>query len=348
VDGPSDCCIAVAKGAVYVGTLTGSVYSIGGDGATIAAVPIASAAASAAAPSAAPVARIEVETSWSTDLRNLGIAPIGQIALDPKGRIWAPAAAADGFVILGPDGKVVDHWGVSGSKPGQFDFTRANGDGYGTLAFAKDGSFYVLDVGNRRVQHFDARRKLLGIWGGFGSGPGQYSDPVGIAVVPDGTVLVLDDQRSVVERYRSGGTVIGSFDPFSNAPGNEGSNGLSIDRDGNLFVTQIEPNLVAEFDLSGKLLRTFGDGTVFPGQPSFTAIDSKGRLFVTQGDQDQAVTVFDRDGTLLGKFGAIGPDPDQFAFPAGIALDGKGGLYVSDTWPDTARMVRFALPPDLR
>jgi outer membrane protein assembly factor BamB len=35
LDGPNQCCIAVAKGMVFVGTTTGSVYAIGGDGTTV-------------------------------------------------------------------------------------------------------------------------------------------------------------------------------------------------------------------------------------------------------------------------------------------------------------------------
>jgi outer membrane protein assembly factor BamB len=34
IDSGNDCCIAVAKGAVYVGTFLGGVYAIEGDGST--------------------------------------------------------------------------------------------------------------------------------------------------------------------------------------------------------------------------------------------------------------------------------------------------------------------------
>ena len=53
-------------------------------------------------------------------------------------------ANADRVAIFDPDGKLLEEWGESGDGPGQFDFTRGNGDGYGTLAFAKDGTLYML------------------------------------------------------------------------------------------------------------------------------------------------------------------------------------------------------------
>jgi len=350
VDGSSDCCIAVAKGAVYVGTLKGSVYSIGGDGAQIAAVPFASAQPSAATSSGSAVPLIAAKPAWTADLRGMGFDPICQIAIDPAGQIWAPEADGNRIAIYDHDGKLLEQWGGPGAGPGQFDFTRANGDGYGTLAFAKDGSFFVLDVGNRRVQHFDASRHFINQWGGFGNGPGQFNDPVGIAVADDGTVWVLDDTRSVVEHADARGKVLGSFDPFAKQPVNDGANSLAIDAKGNLYVSMAAPAKVAVFDPKGQFQRFVGDGS-FTDQATHMAIDGAGRLFVTQGPDrgsGPGVLVFAADGSSIGGFGPSGDGDGQLVFPAGIALDGKGGVYVEDSLPDVARLIRFALPDVLK
>ena len=127
-------------------------------------------------------------------------AAIVAIALLPHGAAVAPAVA--------PAGSFVEGWGRSGKGDGQFDLTRANGDAYGNVAFGRDGSIYVLDVGNLRVQRFDADRKYLSAWGGFGTGPGQFIDPIGMALDEDGNVNVLDDGRGVVETYTPDGRII--------------------------------------------------------------------------------------------------------------------------------------------
>jgi outer membrane protein assembly factor BamB len=352
VDGSNDCCVAVAKGAVFVGTMTGSVYSIGGDGATIAAQPFASQATTAtAAPTQAPFAALKVGVSWTTDIRRMGFAPFCQIAVEPKtGRIWAPEADGDRIAIFDRAGKLLEEWGSSGDGPGQFDFTRQNGDGYGTLAFAKDGSFFVLDVGNRRVQHFDAHRKLVGKWGGFGDGPGQYSDPVGIAVAADGTVWVLDDRRSVVEHYDATGKVLGSFDPFASVTSNDGANSLAIDGKGHLYISAVAPSRVLVFDAKGTMLRTVGEGR-FSEQAGNMSIDASGRLFVSQGPERGSapgVLVFGADGTPIGGFGNPGEEDSQLVFPGGTALDGRGGIYVEDSWPESNRLIRVELPAGVR
>jgi outer membrane protein assembly factor BamB len=352
VDGSNDCCIAVAKGAVYVGTMSGSVYSIGGDGATIAAQPLTSPAPTAsAAPTRAPFAALKVGLSWSTDIRRMGFAPVCQIAVEPRtGRIWAPEAESDKIAIFDATGKLLEEWGASGEGPGQFDFTRQNGDGYGTLAFARDGSFFVLDVGNRRVQHFDAQRRLVGQWGGFGDGPGQYNDPVGIAVAADGTVWILDDRRSVVEHDDATGKILGSFDPFASLASSDGANSLAIDGKGHLYVSTVAPSEVLVFDSKGTLLRTVGEGQ-FSEQAGNMSIDADGRLFVAQGAERRSapgVLVFGADGTVLGGFAPIGEAEGQVSFPGGIALDGKGGIYVEDSLPESNRLIRFELPTGVR
>jgi outer membrane protein assembly factor BamB len=349
-----NCCIAVARGAVYVGLQDGSVIAIGGDRGTVLPQPFPSLAPSPAptappstGPSTTPVPSL-AKVTWSTDLRQMGFAPVCQIAVDPTtGRIWAPEARSDKIAIFEPDGTFVEEWGGSGSGPGQFDFTRGNGDGYGTLAFAKDGSFFVLDVGNRRVQHFDARRTFLGEWGGFGTRPRQFTDPVGIAVAADGSVWVLDDIRSVVERYTPDGEVIGVFDPFTQQPINRGANSLAIDGHGNLYVSSVAPSEVFVFDPKGEFLRSVGSGQFYE-QAGNMSIDAEGRLFVTQGpDRGSApgILMFAPDGSLLGGFEPSGDGVDQLVFPGGIALDGKGGMYVEDSDPGSTRLIRLELQP---
>ncbi|GIS95122.1 MAG: hypothetical protein CM1200mP22_23590 [Dehalococcoidia bacterium] len=64
------------------------------------------------------------------------------------------------------------------------------GDGYfhqvRAVAVALDGSVYVLDYSNNRVQRFSPEGEFVGKWGTEGSGDGQLQDPEGIAVAPDG------------------------------------------------------------------------------------------------------------------------------------------------------------------
>jgi outer membrane protein assembly factor BamB len=392
LDSGNQCCIAVAKGSVFVGTAFGTVYSISGDGSTLTPAPIATEPQLASAqPTAGQTSRASTQPSqasgllppapteptqggssqpatttaaepaefvWRARGPEEGLIPSPGLAFDAQGRIWVPDTANNRFAIFRRDGTFVDYWGKGGVGNGEFDLRRANGDGYGSIAFAADGSFYVLDVGNRRVQKFDAQRRFAKAWGRFGSDPGQYADPVGIAVRPDGRVLVLDDARNVVESYDANGHVLESFNPFLfPGAGTNGSNALSVDAAGNVYVSEIEPNQVAKFDSSGKWLGSFGSTGpgAFTEQAGSIAIDKAGRVFVTQGPvrgPAPGVLVFGPDGVYLGGFGLPGSRDGHLAFPTGILLGGDGSLFVvdagtSDGAAEDGSLEMFRLRPPL-
>ncbi|MEP6639291.1 MAG: PQQ-binding-like beta-propeller repeat protein [Chloroflexota bacterium] len=346
VDGASACCIAVAHGSVFVGTAAGGVYDIGGDGTAVVPLPLQSfsptavpAATVAPSPSGSPSATGTFVTSpvtfvWKATDPGATIIPTA-LTFDPAGRIWAADGPSDRFAIFNKDGKFVEFWGASGTGDGQLKLTRSNGNPYGAVAFEPDGSFFVLDVGNRRVQHFDAKRTFVRAWGSFGSGPGQFSDPVGIAIGSDGNVHVLDDARGVIETYDQNGKVLGSIPAFS-APG-AGANTLAIDSNGDFYVSQIDPTQVTRIDPTGKVTMTYGapgSGTgEFHEQPTGMSVDAEGRLYVTQGPNrgdHPGVQVFRPDGTYLAGWGPIGTGNSDLTFPWGVLLDGNGHAVVAD------------------
>ncbi len=365
LDGGTDATVAVAGGSVYIGTASGSVYAIGGNGLTAAApsaLPSASpsptALASAASPSPAsspsaataspsPAVASAIKFLWAAKGGPGGMTFPGEMALASDGRIWVADTGNNRFAIFNPDGSFVETWGSSGSGNGQFNLSRSNGDGYGMLAFAADGSFYVLDVGNRRVQHFDKTRKFLGTWGTFGTGPGQFTDPIGIGVDAKGTVYVVDDVRDVVEKYDPKGTVLGSFSPH--LAGFNSTNSLALDAAGNVYVSDIDTSAIEKFDPSGKLLSTFGTAGTGPGQfngqPGSVAVDADGRVFAADG---YPIRVFDKAGSYVTSLDSSQPSDGGNGFATGMLLDGHGALYVSVTGGGGGdRIEKFQLQPPL-
>ncbi len=348
LDGSNECCVAASHGLVVVGTLPGTLYAIDGDGATVApqphrtVVPPSSTPVptttpsqdSAPTPAPSPIA----DVGWQATSPEAGFVSAG-MARAPDGRLWVADVDNGRFAIFGADGTYLESWGRPGDGKGEFNLRRSNGDPYGTLAFAADGSFFVLDVGNRRVQAFDASRDYITEWGGFGSSPGMFSDPVGIAVGPDGNVSVLDDVRSVVETYQPDGSVVGAFDPLEGV--SNGANGLAVDDQGSFYVSAVGPNEVRRFDGAGNLTGTFGASGqgAFLDQPGEIAVDASGRVYVTQipsSPTDNGVRVYAPDGSFLGSWGEPGREPGQLGFPSGIVVDDAGNAFVSEFGGDPA------------
>jgi outer membrane protein assembly factor BamB len=340
--------MSLAGGTLFEATDTGRLYAIGGDGTSITPGPIPSVAPLSPVPSQAPVASPATPSQlasfvWSATAPDPGFVSAA-IARAPDGTLWVADVDGDRFALFSPEGEFLDYWAPDGAT--KLRLRKSNGDPFGGIAFAPDGAFYILNVGDRTVLHFDFQRNLVGDWGGFGDAPGQYQDPVWIRVGPDGTVSVGDDVRGVIESYDADGNLRSSR-PVSNQSG-----GLAFDADGNLYLGL--PTGVQRIDATGQVTGAFGapgsgDGALIGG-PTGAAITPEGRLVVTQlrfADAPGAM-VYAPDGTFLGSWGPRGRGEGDLGFPWGIVLDDQGNAYISEYGgdpqiPSESRLQKFHL-----
>ena len=98
---------------------------------------------------------------------------------------------------------------------------------------------------------------------------------------------------------------------------------------GDIFVSQghgAPVDRIFKFDKSGKFLKAWGKRGMAPGdfdQPHALAMDSKGRLFV--GDRNNnRIQIFDQDGKFL-------EEHRQFSRPSGLYIDKRDNIYVADS-----------------
>ena len=82
-------------------------------------------------------------------------------------------------------GEVLLTFGDKGNKPGYFLHPS-------NLAIGPDGSLYVADTSNFRIQQFTPEGEFLRETGGIGNRPGKFSRPKGVAVDNDGNLYVVD------------------------------------------------------------------------------------------------------------------------------------------------------------
>lgn len=74
------------------------------------------------------------------------------------------------------------------------------------LAVTADGTIWVVDGQVPVIRRFDARGRYLGSVGRHGGGPGEYRRPVGLELLPDGGLALLDSGRGRIIVYDSAGT----------------------------------------------------------------------------------------------------------------------------------------------
>lgn len=119
------------------------------------------------------------------------MVPEATVALDIGAREVAFAADGSFFVLdntptiqhFASHGAKLHGWGGTGSEPGQF----ADAQGFGV---APDGTVWVADTGNQRVQVFEPNGAYLGEWTTGDPATGEALDPTDVAIAPDGTAYV--------------------------------------------------------------------------------------------------------------------------------------------------------------
>jgi len=127
------------------------------------------------------------------------------------------------------------------------------------------------------------------------------------------------------------------------------SHGIRIDKDGNIWVTDVGAHTVMKLSPQGQVLLTLGekgqagawDGATHRfNEPNDIAIAANGDLFITQGHtpgagrggvaQNPGVLKFDKNGNFIKFWGGKGTEPGKFDVAHGIAIDAKGLLWVTD------------------
>lgn len=253
-------------------------------------------------------------------------------AIDPlTGDIWV-AASFEGIIwIVSEDGEYKGSFGKLGKGEGEFNFERSTCRpcGAGALAFAPDGTLFVADTGNNRIQKFSPKHKFVREWGTFGAGEGQFADATQIAT--DGeSVFVGDDARQDIQVFDMDGKFLRFLDD---------SGWLAVDPTGNLLVSH--EGTVTSYDPGGARVDAFELPDYQGGFHIWLAVDDRGRLFFNFQN--------DETGAAIG-LGALDPSTGEGQTWAdsgeSVAISGNviyEANYAGPGWP-AAALRAYSLP----
>jgi DNA-binding beta-propeller fold protein YncE len=253
------------------------------------------------------------------------------------------AASVDPYEGKRLEAEAIKMWGSNGTADGQFVNPR-------NLAVGPDGSIYVADTGNHRIQVFDKEGNFLLKWGSEGTEPGQLSEPWGIAIAQDGTVYVTDTWNHRVQAYSSTGEFLRTFGTFANVqegdpqaePGKFwGPRGIAVDREGNLYVTDTGNKRVEKFTSDGEFLQAWGGGGIIPGafeEPVGIAIDRDGNIYVAD-TWNRRVQKFDANFNPVAQWDVVAWDSESVVNKPSLAVDAEGRVFISD--PEGYRIIVY-------
>ncbi|NWJ47171.1 MAG: TIGR03663 family protein [Chloroflexi bacterium] len=220
----------------------------------------------------------------------------GGIAIDEQGNIYVSDSWNYRIEKFDSSGKFLMKWGEGYDNKGDLEQAKTQPKGfYGPRGIFYDTTrkeLYVADTGNRRVAVFDANGNFLRQFGGRGSGPGQFDEPVSVAVSPSGKVYVTDMRNKRLQILDRDGNYISEIkfpnwrDQYLNEPY------VTLDSVGNLFISDPTNARVYKYSPDGSLLQTIeSNASLVLENPVGVAVGADGSLYIADAKRNNVYKV---------------------------------------------------------
>jgi len=244
-----------------------------------------------------------------------------------------------------PDGFI----SMSGNAPGDLNSPRG-------IDIAPDGTIYVADSLNHRIQQFSKDGMLLNVWGTFtnileSDAPGgTFNEPWDVAISPEGYIFVADTFNHRIQKFDPTGRFLKMWGVFAQGDSPEsfwGPRGIAINAQGNVFVTDTGNKRVVVFDKDLNYITQFGGGGFEPGQfdePVGITINNAGQIIVAD-TWNRRVQIFEPDtsGTVftpINNFDVNGWYGQSIDNKPYLAVDKSDHIYITD--PEIGRILEFS------
>jgi hypothetical protein len=216
------------------------------------------------------------------------------------------------------------------------------------LYVAPDGKLWALNLVQSRFEIYDPDGNLLETWGEPGSGAGQFDFQLpgeafwhgAIDWFEDGSFVVAECGNARVQKFDANRNPVLSFGRRGFVPGNFlCPSGVIALPDGEILVSDVWPQdfNMHRFTVLGEHEKTIGN---FRSPASLRRIGEN--AFLTAEQTASRLSVIDRNGKMLLRFGAPGVEWGKLGQPIDATADSAGNIYVADA----ARMQVLVYGPD--
>ncbi len=286
----------------------------------------------------------------------LGLNAPRSVAAGSDGDLYVADSRNHRILHIAGDGNLLGEWGTfADSAAGDAPIGTFN-EPWG-VAVGPDGSVYVSDTWNHRIQKFSADGDPLLMWGQYGQpvpelpeSSSYFWGPRGIAVDSQGRVFVADTGNKRIVVFDSDGKYLSEFGTPGLDPGQfDEPVGVAVANDGTVYVTDTWNQRIQSF------IPSQDGGVYFPLQQwdvnawfgqsldnkPFIAVDADNNVFITD-PEGYRVIEFTGAGQFVRTWGDFGVGPAELGLPSGIAVDREGNIWVADAGNN--RILRYSLP----
>ena len=196
------------------------------------------------------------------------------------------------------------------------------------IAIDKDGTRYIVDLGNMKVSVYNAQNKFLR---SMVDPQGWY--PVAATVLNNSLYVVDSKNHQVVVMDKLNGAVISRIGEPGDAIGQFAApTAITVDSKGRIFVSNTHNGRVDVLSADGKFVDKFGDTPNTAAgnfaRPKGIALDNEDRLYVVDNSFEN-VQIFNNQKQFLMPFGEVGNVKGGLNLPTAILIDYANAKYFS-------------------
>ena len=204
------------------------------------------------------------------------------------------------------------------------------------ISVGPNGDIYLADGVNNRILVLEGKGREKFFFGKQGTGPGEFTHPLGIDISDQGEVFIADSGNHRIQVFDLKGSFLRMFTVRA-GPQEKPSDPVDVlasSFKNYVYVSDNDNHKIRVYDKSGNFQFQWGKFGEGPGDfryPGILAKNDNNEIYVVDV-LNTRVQKFDPLGNYISDIGSWGVLQGQLFRPKGVAVDSRNRVFVSDSY----------------